>query len=159
MDLDKLTQSEAAQLLRLSTRQIRNLEAAGMPARGDGAKRWYRWSEVHPWFVQYKQREVSPSDAETWKIREQAARAQKAEIELAASRGEVVRVDDALALLSSILETHRRAAAAIPNRWAPALVGATTVGEMQQRLDEQVREFLTVLQVDLGSGLKAGNSP
>jgi phage terminase Nu1 subunit (DNA packaging protein) len=118
-----LTQRDIADLLGLTTRQIRNLENEGMPHRAEKNRKFYPMPDAARW---YYEREVArsrqePSDYGDARAREMAARAEKAEIEVLQLRAEVIHVSDLEAMHARPLAQLRARLLALPGRLAAEL--------------------------------------
>lgn len=88
---DQLSQIELAERLDLTTRQIRNLEEAGLPTRVKGDRKTYAWPKALHWYVEYREslveKRVKPLDFEAARARKMAADAQLSEIEVEKAQG------------------------------------------------------------------------
>lgn len=140
---ERLSQSQLAKRLCLSTRQVHNLADEGMPSVSDGSKRWYEWESCFSWYVEYKQRQSAPADAEEAKARKLAAEARLAELELAAKEGTMVTVEDAAQAVEAKLEGLRSSLVTLPQRIAPVVLGCKTLAEVTAKLDAAVAEAMT----------------
>src|SRR5690606_3285343 len=94
----EVTQRELADILGLTTRQIRNLEAAGLPHRAEGNRKLYPIPDAVIWYrdraVESALADAQPTQFEEARAREMIARAEKAELEVARLRGELIHIDD-----------------------------------------------------------------
>ena len=134
-----ISQTELAGILGMSTRQVRNLEAAGMPKEPKG----YPVPAAVRWYVTQKVSEAesrAPADLDEARLRLETAKAQLKEFEVAQRRGELMTVaefdrhlGDAFARVSAQLAT-------LPTRAAP-LVAGLRADEALAVLDKVVREI------------------
>lgn len=147
--MKELSQKELAVLLGLSTRQIRNLEAEGMPHRAEKNRKYYPVDAVQ-WYVGRKEQaardEVAPTDFNEAKAREMAARAEKAEIEVRQLRGELIHVDDLEALHAKPLAQLRARLLALPGRIAaelpmPAVEAVEAIEPVVHEIMAELSEF------------------
>lgn len=139
------SQTEIAEILGLTTRQIRNLEGEGMPHRAEGNRKLYPLPGAVQWYYQREIARAMPTDFEEAKARKMAAEAALAELELAQAEGRIVTVDDMEKMLSSPLYRLRAKMLSLPSKWAPSLVGCRTVAEAQTRLEAAVEEAMLAL--------------
>lgn len=146
----EVRQKELAQILGLTTRQIRNLEAAGMPHRAEGNTKWYPLPDTVIWYTERKVEsaltEAQRTDYEEARAREMAARAEKAELEVAKMRGELIHVDDLERLLSAPLAQMRARLLALPGRIASALPMPPV--DALEIIEPIVHEFMAELSED-----------
>ena len=156
MSSRELSQKEIAQLLGLTTRQIRNLEAEGMPHRAEGNRKLYpvpgAWRWYHQKELDRAVSEVQPTDYDEARAREMAARAEKAELEVKKMRGELVHVDDLEALYSQPLADLRSQLLALPGRVAAELPMDTV--EALEIIERVVFEFMAELSEDEDAGVE-----
>lgn len=140
-----LNQTEVAELLGLTTRQIRNLEKEGLPKTAKGGKAGYNGPAVVQWFVAYREQLVAPKDLAEAEQRKAIADAQLAELKLAREQGKVVEVEVAADRVGRMLTQLRSQMLTLPQRWAPKVVGLKTLVAATTVLDEAVQECLTAL--------------
>lgn len=119
------TQAEIAGILGLQTRQIRNLEAQGLPHRAEGRRKFYPLPEAVRWVrdrdVATVLADVAPTGFDEARAREMAARAEKAELEVRKMRGELVDVAEWEREFSGPLAEIRAQLLALPGRIAAEL--------------------------------------
>lgn len=148
--MNELSQKELAELLGLTTRQIRNLEAEGMPCRAEKNRKRYPAREAISWYhdrrVQRAVYEMAPTDFNDAKAREMAARAEKAEIEVRQLRGELIHVDDLEALHARPLAQLRSRLLALPGRIAaelpmPAVDAVEAIEPVVHEIMAELSEF------------------
>lgn len=146
----EVTQSELALILGLTTRQIRNLEAAGMPHRAEGNRKLYPLPDAVHWYrdraVESALAEAQVTDYEEAKAREMKARADRAELEVARMRGELIHVNDLEALFTAPLAQMRARLLALPGRIAGALPMSPV--EALEIIEPIVHEFMAELSED-----------
>jgi phage terminase Nu1 subunit (DNA packaging protein) len=121
----EVSQSEFAELVGLTTRQIRNLEREGLPHRADQNRKTYPVPAAVLWWHErgvkkaLEQIQIQPIDeARTRKLQLEAERA---EIELAKERGRMIDVDDVDRLYQKALSTIRARLLALPGQIAAQL--------------------------------------
>lgn len=112
---------EFAAITGLSTRQIRNLEKAGMPCRdGEGNRKAYPLPDALQWYVAEKMREAErsakPSGLEEAKVRKMEAEAELKQRDLLRSRGELVPLEWMESEFAAALATLRAAIQTVPVR-------------------------------------------
>jgi phage terminase Nu1 subunit (DNA packaging protein) len=147
----RLSQIELADLLGLSTRQVSNLVALGMPQHGDRGKRWYVWRGCHQWYVSFKveegKREVKPSTINEAKLRRETAEAELKELELAERRGDLMTVEAGERVIA---QAFARASSKLANLETAIAMRVTglTVGERQNQARGLVDEVRAELAAD-----------
>lgn len=149
----EVTQKELAEILGLSTRQIRNLEAVGLPHRAEGNRKLYPLPEAVIWHreraVESALADAQSSDYEEAKAREMMARAEKAELEVAKMRGELIHIDDLERLHSTPLAQMRARLLALSGRIVSALPMPPV--EALEIIEPIVHEFMHGLSEDDGA--------
>ena len=92
-----VSQKAFAEMLGLSSRQISNLRAKGMPAHAKGNGHEYPIPDAVQWYVRFKEEaaatEARPADLDEAKLRLETAKAEMAELELAERRRQLVTVE------------------------------------------------------------------
>ncbi len=140
-----VTQTELAALLGLSTRQIRNLEAEGIPFRSDGRRKEYPVPDAIRWYVGRKQEEaeraVERTDYEEALARKTLAEARRAELQLAELEGSLIPRALAEQMLGRVLERIRSRLTAIPGVYSTQLAGLSPRA-LVQPLRRMVQEVL-----------------
>lgn len=120
-----MTRAEFGQIVGLSTRQLHNLEAQGLPHRAEGRRKFYPLPDAVLWIrqrdVENAVAKVQPTGFDDARAREMNARAEKAELEVAALRRQVLTVDDFDRRYSAALAQLRAALLALPGRIAAEL--------------------------------------
>lgn len=148
---------DLAKALGVSAATISRDAAAGMPTDSPEAAR--QWREMHrrprtvppPRAGQGKQAGPSGVDGvpsagyADWRCRREAAEAQAAELRLAETRGDLVRVADLRLALAKHLGAARDVALNVGSRLAPQLLHQSDQGHVQNLIDAEMRHFLTVL--------------
>ena len=93
----EVNQRDAAAVLGLTTRQIRNLDEAGIPSRpaGDGRGRVYDLVEVVPWYIREVRRQsrTNESDLDRAKLEQAELEVRRRRIEVAKAEGELIADD------------------------------------------------------------------
>jgi len=121
----EITQAELAEILAITTRQVRNLEAQGLPHRADKNRKLYPIPDAVDWIrkrdVEAAVSAMQSTEFDEAKRREMVARAEKAELEVAKIRGELIHIDDWEALYSRPLAQLRARLLALPGRIAAEL--------------------------------------
>lgn len=119
----------------------------GCPRRRRGTS----WEYALPDFLDWKEAEKvraaarPAADIDEAKARKEAALAELAELDLAVRRGELVAVMTAGEQLEAIVARFRAKLLAAPPRYAPDLVGATTIPEAQAVLETAVHDLMGAL--------------
>lgn len=146
----EVSQSDVAMILGLSTRQVSNLERAGMPYRAEKNRKWYPLPDaVHWWRDREVSRAVSAlevSEIEALKARKLEAEAAQKEIELEELRGSLVAVEAVRATWSDVLSRLRAKIIAAKGSLAPRMVGHDTPREAKAVLDAAFDELLDELR-------------
>lgn len=132
----------------------------GAPVRVDGRKVWLRW----PDFARWREQELAKQAVEeaTAKLRAQIAtmnggqvmtageRIQQAnarllEMDVAQRERESITVEEAAAATSKVFSELRARLLPFPRTWAPKLITAKTIIEMEKRLDAAIARTMEVL--------------
>lgn len=149
--MHRLRQTEVAELLGLSARQVHNLVKQGLPRHADGGKTFYDGPLCVAWYVRFKVTEaesnLEPATDEGAKARLDELRGDILVIELQKAREQVLPVEYAVHQLEQLGERLRSKLVALPSRWAPLLVGAKTIPEIAARLESAVDDVLKSLVV------------
>lgn len=148
--MENLTQTELAQRLNRTPRQIRKLHDSGIPRNTDGS---YPWPQAHEWWVKFKQEEKerrSGNDGKTTELdRARAAKewaiAGMRELELKEKLRELVSVDLMEQQVEDCCVAVRSALNNVPGKYAPRIIGIETVGKAQLVLQDVVDEVLAAL--------------
>jgi phage terminase Nu1 subunit (DNA packaging protein) len=140
-----VTQQQLADILGLSTRQIRNLEHEGLPLRAEGKRKLYPIPDAVRWYVQREQARVEPTDYEEAKARKMAAEAELAEIQRDRERGRLLAIEDVEREHRKMLERLAAALKSAPAKYAPRLVGRRTVPEMMHALKAAIDDLMLAL--------------
>lgn len=150
---DQLNQTELAEWLLLSTRQVRNLEAEGMPVKSDDGKKFYVWSDVFAWYLERKQQEAieraggkAGSGMQGAELRKAVAEAELAELRLQKLRREVVPIAEYRGELGRILGAVRARIVGMPGEWAARCVALVDMATATRRLREISAAQLAALQ-------------
>lgn len=165
MNLQKLTQTELAEMLNLSTRQVRNLEEDGLPAHARAGKKSYAWHEVLAWMrgrwetavraeLEGKD-ETAPSPLEEAELRKALAEAERAETRNLRERGELAADEDAEAEIRRFCERVRAGILALRSRHQASMVGLPSIPAAGVELDRIAAALLTDLHRDAGGAHEA----
>ena len=121
----EVTQTEFAELVGLTTRQIRNMEKSGIPHRASGNRKLYPVPAAILWWrdreVERAVASVEVGDIEAARLRKMQAEAARSELELARERGDLIHVDDLEQLHQAPLATIRARLLALPGQIAAEL--------------------------------------
>jgi len=138
-----VSQAVIAKVFSVSTRTIQRWHDEGFPRREDAS---YDIAECVAWALERERAEQQPrSDEEAYYAalaRKTAAQADKAELELAERRRQLIPVAVHERRCAAFAERANALIAAIPGRWAPHLLKIKTVRQAQARLRPLVQELL-----------------
>lgn len=141
------TQKEFAEMVGLTTRQIRNLETEGLPHRAEGAKKFYPVPAAVLWIrdrdVKAAIARAQPTNFDDVRLREMTANAELAELEVMRVRGELIHRDDLERLYSAPLAQMRARMLALPGRIAADLPLPPV--ESVEVIERIVHEFMAEL--------------
>lgn len=145
-----LTQDRFGALVGVSQAAVADLVARGVLARG---------APGHAWLVAYTGhlRDQASGRLEAAAVADErrrllAARAAKAELELAEQRGQLVRAADVQSATFKVWRGVRDAIVAIPARLAAQLAGEPDAGRCGALLDQELRAALARVSDDVGRG-------
>jgi phage terminase Nu1 subunit (DNA packaging protein) len=120
-----LSRKEFAALLGLTTRQVHNLEAEGLPCHAEGIRKFYPMPDAARWYYDRKleraKADMAPTDYNEARNREMLARAEMAELDVAKARGRLMDLDDAEELVTRPLANLRAGLLGLPGRIAAEL--------------------------------------
>jgi hypothetical protein len=88
---------------------------------------------------------LDAAGADAAKTRKILAEAERAELDLARDRAELVPVEDAAAQLVAVLERLRASLLNAPGKFAPRMVGKQTIAEAQLGLEAVIADIMTAL--------------
>lgn len=146
-----MNQTEFATAVSLSTRQVRNLEAEGLPCRSEKNEKWYP-PEALSWYWERKEREIradaADSDYQRALTRKTLADARMAELKAAQLEEALIPMAIHQEVLGRVLDRIRARFRNIPGSWADRLVGITEPGRMLVLLREMVDEVSSELSSD-----------
>ena len=129
----EVNQRDAAAVLGLTTRQIRNLDEAGIPSRpaGDGRGRVYDLVEVVPWYIREVRRQsrTNESDLDRAKLEQAELEVRRRRIEVAKAEGELIAIADHRTVVGKVADAFRAALLSVPGSWGPQIVGIPTPAE------------------------------
>lgn len=146
-----------ARMLGVSTRAVQDMINAGCPVVDRGSPGQAAVMEVAAVLAWVRQRDRRSEDprrsaaSETAlgaRARNAAAQAELREYELAQLRGELIRVSDVLPIVREELASVRARLLQIPGRVAPSIAGGMTLQEIEEAIDEEIRDALTELTTD-----------
>jgi len=144
-----LTQKELAELLGLTSRQIRNLTEEGiLKTEPLGAREFYPWPASNHRYIAYKverSRPAASSKEEHLRARKLAAETEIAELKAAEARRELIPFDLHVARVAQLLDRLRGRLLAVPGYWAPEVVGLKDVKQAVGRLRPLMAELLDSL--------------
>lgn len=149
MSQHTVNQTGLARILGITTRQVRNLEAKGLPHEADGRRKFYPIPEATLWYLQ-RERERAISSAPIEGLRElkerrMVAETKLAEIEAATVEGRLIPLAVHEERFSMQLEKLRARILNVPGAWAPALVGCRAIPDAMTRLKGLCTELLQEL--------------
>lgn len=136
MSRREVSQTELAEFLGLTTRQIRNLDAEGLPHRAEGNRKFYPIPEAVEWYYQGKGQPTAIEEAER---RKAVADARMSELKVAQLEGKLVPVELHERRVVALLDRIRAPLLNIPGNHAPAVEAARTPAEAQSVL-ERIRD-------------------
>lgn len=136
--------TEIAHLLGVTTRQVANYRAEGMPHRSRGGRLTYVPSECVRWRLERARdevrREVAP-DREVEQARKLRAEADLKELELKERRGALVSVEDFEEQIDAVIAGLAAVASGQLQRFERRIVAATTAGQAR-KLTEAIHDAL-----------------
>lgn len=145
-----LNQSDFAERIGVTPRQVHNLAKAGLPSKMRDGKRVYRWPEGNHWYIEYKEKNAKPKSSEDEKeaaqTRKLVAEATLKELELAQKEGSLLDANYVEDQVTRVLELLRSRILAARGRFAPQFVGIKSVGEAQLRLEKMSDELMEALR-------------
>jgi phage terminase Nu1 subunit (DNA packaging protein) len=161
--MKEVSQEGLAEIIGLSTRQIRNLEKDGIPHRAEGMRKFYPIPAAVQWYMKRKQDEAMASlgeiDYHEARARREQARARMAEIEVAKAEGRLVERDVVHAVYGGkVLDVLRAGILNVPGRWASQVVGLESPREAEAILKRVSAELLEEFAGPVADGLESGGS-
>lgn len=145
MSSQQVTQTELGGMIGLSTRQIRNLEAEGLPLSMTEEGKRYPIPQAIRWYVQFRERRAAEAAEESSYqqalTRKVIADARTAELKLAQFEGTLIPLAVHQEILGRVLDRVRARIRNLPGAWAERLVGVEDPREMVGRLREVVQEL------------------
>lgn len=122
-------------MIPLTTRQIRNLEAKGLPHRADGNRKRYPLVECVQWWADYEKSKAMKaaklSELDAMKTRKLEAEAEQKELDLAVRREELLEVDDVRKTWTEVFTRLRARIVAAQGALPPLVAGYDTPREVQ----------------------------
>ena len=145
-----LTQSQAADLIGVTTRRLRQMsqEENPPPQREDGQ---YEARAFGEWLRQRALADVGiGEDGTAYKYANERARltfhqANIAELDEAVKRGELIAADDALSEWTAMIGNARGMLLSLPGRLATMAIGATDLREIEEFTREEIHRALSEL--------------
>ena len=138
----EVNQSELATILRVTTRQVRDLD---IPSRLAGRKgRLYDLSEVVPLLLQRERERAKrkPRELLEAQIAKERLEVRRRQLEVAKAEGELITIDDHETVVGKIADAFRAAVLAIPGSWGPRLVGIKSPAEGTELMRQCGHELL-----------------
>lgn len=153
-NIHALTQQEAATLLSVTARSLRDWEnaAEGVPRNTDGT---YPGPALFAWYLARQAGDAL--DALKERARKDREHADKLALENAETRGDVARISVMEEEVGSLLSDHRTNMLGFPSKAAPLLVGLNA-DQIRDRLESGVHELLGDL-ADYRPGARKKRSP
>ena len=149
MATEKLTRKEACKRLGgMPERTFARLVSEGLPRKGDGTAARFPWPEIWHWYVDRERRAAAeaakrplPADLAEAELRIAQAKANRAELELAEMRGELMTVPQ---FESQLGDAFERVASKLKNlpRTVALRVTATSIAERETQVRPLVDEVL-----------------
>lgn len=143
---EQLSQKELATRLDLVVRQIRNLEAQGLPFVVKAGRKSYPWPAAMKWYMAFKiadeVRRQMPTKRSDLELREIAMRVRLSELKVAEAEKQVAPLDVVARQFEVI---HQQTAAAIRSlpQYAGEFVGLTGLADARLRCEKIANELLT----------------
>ena len=120
-----MSQRALSRILGRTTRQIRAMEAEGLPVRADGRRKFYDVAKVVVWFIERERRRVhsgatAAAEREA-RLRKLQAQARREELEVARLEGSLYTLEEVEQVVIKPLTQLRGQLLALPGRFAPFL--------------------------------------
>ena len=142
----EVNQRDAAAVLGLTTRQIRNLDEVGLPSRPakNGRGRLYDLIEVVPWYIRQvrTQNRAEESELDQTKLEKEQLEVRRRQIEVAKAEGELIGIGDHRSVVGKIADAFRAALLSVPGSWGPRVVGITSPVEGTEAMRTCSEELL-----------------
>ena len=132
------TAGQLAKALGVSTRRVAEMYVEGMPRDLAGARRWHQGRKK-------KLQDDRTGPLQDARRRKTEADAQLAELALKTRLGELVTVQDAAAETERILDRLRARILAVPGKFAPRIMGKTTMAEAMLALEAVTADLMADL--------------
>lgn len=146
---DLLTQMQLADVLGVTTRQIRNLEARGLPIDESTGTKLYPKRQCQRWYIEFKQEEAlgraereQTTDLEEAQRRKVLAEARLAEIKVLREEGRLVPLETVEAIHAETGDRLRAVLVNAPSNYAIHLERAGVEPAVAQEILEQLAEEL-----------------
>lgn len=152
-----LTREELADRFGVDVRSITNWTQAGMPQRKKSGRPVYSWPECRDWREQQIREDARATrhadgnpdrkeQAAEARLRMTLAEAERAELELAKLRGELVPVDYMRSEFDRIATALRGRLLSMPQAWSARLVACRSPVDAQLALQDAVNELMPMLR-------------
>lgn len=145
-----LKRQEAREALgQMPERTFNLLVSEGLPCRGEGKAARFPWPEIYRWTIDRAKRkardQARPANYDEARAREMAAKAELAELEVAAKRGELMTVAQYDDVVGSAFQRVRSQLLTLPTKMAPEMVGLVKATEAQAKVQGFVDDVLAEL--------------
>lgn len=146
----ELPKSEFASMFGMSEKQLERYCQEGMPHKKRGTRVFIVMPEGRVWYhkhlVAKGEKKGAPTDVSAMEKRELGAKVEKAEIELARLRGQLMTVADYDRVVGDAMARCAARLKNLPPRIAGVVLGATSIQEAQARVEPLVREVMDELR-------------
>lgn len=143
-----VSQKQAAVVLGITTRQLRNLDEDKDPVPSrvakDGRGREYDLEEVVPWALRRERARgrTGESDLDRAKLEKERLEVRRRQIDIAKAESELVSVSDHRGALAKVLDAFRAALISVPGSWGPRIVGISSPAEGTEAMKVCSEELL-----------------
>lgn len=137
-------QKTIAQILQISDRRVRQLEKEGILVKHETEGLYYI-PDCAQRFYEYKLKPAANADLDAEKALHEKAKREMAEIKLAQLRHEMHAAEDIEQVMTDMVITFRNRILGIPSKVAPLVIGLRNIGEIEDIIDEEIRNALTSL--------------
>lgn len=138
-----LAQTDLADRLGITTRQVRSLVTRGLPKTGEGPSAKHPWPAARDWYNAYLERQAEakyrPTDLDALRARKLEADARLAEIEVAKAEATLVPFDVHEQRVGALCDRLRGVLMTIPSKYLGRIQVARTDLEAQA-VGEQIRD-------------------
>lgn len=155
MSSREVNQTEFAEMVGLTTRQIRNLEAEGLPSRAEKNGKYYPVPDAFRWVIKWKEDKARESgknaDYQRALTRKMTADARISELKAAELESALIPLAVHQEVLGRILDRVRARIRNLPGAWADQLVDVADPRRMVTLLRGMVDEISRELSTDAGN--------